>query len=591
MTDNLPTTDMALYEFIFERKWVKKYTWQQISDVLQYGLNTKAMQKNYKRLSVKMKQPYKPEPIAIVEPVVKKKKKSPSIPIVKPIDDTIVPSIDKFYQFNEVSWEDKEAYIDKVIEWMYKYTAEWFHWKPTPEYLREMIDELLYGDKIVLLEPRFHGKTNTMVCLFAYWMIELRKTVMVIVQGTDHQTNIHNMIVSIFESAVVIEDYGELIAKKAGRPNYTINLIPKYQHGISFAFFKAASVAGGYVGLHPDWTHLDDIVQKKIRNDNTFKAFMEDFDGNVLDLSPDKTTISGTRKELGDFYDMAFERGFLPLHKKAIEFLKGVYPTMDDVIYKKRKYRGKTIIQVESIKQNYLDKIEVKTLNCPNYTLDKILARYLTNKNSFFSQMQNEPVPLAGNIFKPHWLKTIPKMEIRPNNKTNVVDPAFGKSYTSSDTAMIICMMYEGKLLIADIITGKFPNDELVDELERVKEVHKLRGTWMENDYTQITMRYNRDHRIFKIGLDFYTNKKYGDKIARIQQLSDAFRFEQIIFMEGCTHYDLFEAQYLRFDGNPKGKWDILDAMASAYRLMYEGEEEEYEDDEWSVIGGSDGYI
>ena len=587
MTDNLPTTDMALYEYIYERKWVKKYSWQHISDSLQFGLNNKAMQKRYKRLSVKMKQPYKP--ITIVEPVVIDD--TPSVIPSKAIVTEPSVSIDKFYQFNEVSWDDKEAYIDRVIEWMYIYADEWFHWKPTPAYLREMIDELLYGDKIVLLEPRFHGKTNTMVCLFAYWMIELRKTVMVIVQSTDHQVNIFNMLESIFDSTVVVESYGKLIKKKSARPNYTFTLIDKYQRGIGFAFFKAASISGGYVGLHPDWTHLDDIVQKKIRNDETFKNFMQDFDGNVLDLSPNKTTISGTRKELGDFYDMAFDRGFLPLHKKAIEFLRGVYPTMEDVNYHKRKYRGKTIIQVESIKQSYLDRIEVKTLGCPNYTLSKILARYLTNKNSFFSQMQNEPVPLAGNIFKPHWLKSISNIDIRPNSKINVVDPAFGKSYMSSDTAMIICMMYEGKLLIADIITGKFPNDELVDELERVKIVHKLRGTWIENDFTQITMRYNDNHRIFDVGLEFYTNKKYGDKIARIQQLSDAFRFEQIIFLKGCTHYDLFEAQYLRFDGNPKGKWDILDCLASAYRLIYEGDEEEYEDDEWSVIGGSDGYI
>ena len=581
-------SEIALYELIYDKRWIKGYSWNQISDSLQFGLNNKAMQKRFKRLSIKVKQPYKPEKIQEKITVVQQVKKIVPVKIDEPIDD--VP-----YYYNMIDWDEVDAYVDKVIEWMYKYTAEWFHWEPCPEYIREMIVELLYGDKIVLLEPRFHGKTNTMVCLFAYWMIELRKTVMVIVQSNDHQLNIFNMIVNIFECDAVIQDYGELIHKKSGRPNYTITLIEEYQHGIGFSFFKAASISGGYVGLHPDWTHLDDIVQKKIRNDDTFKNFMEDFDGNVLDLSPDKTTISGTRKELGDFYDMAFDRGFLPLHNKAIEFIRGTYPSMDDAILKKKMYRSKMRTQVIGFKQEYLDSIEVKTMGCPNYGVSKILARYLSDPNSFFSQLQNEPIPRAGNIFKPHWIKQKKYSEMPDNfkymDKENVVDPAFGSSYTSSDTAMIICGMFEGVMYVTEIISGKFPNDDLTDEMERVKVLHKIQLTHCEDDYAQITNRFDKSNKFWDIGVTLYSNKKKGSKRDRVSNLSNPLKFGHIVFMEGCTHWDLFDAQYLRYDASSEKGIDILDALASAYRLIYEEDDQSDEEIVWEVIGGSDGFI
>ena len=34
-----PLTDMALYEYMFDRKWEKGWSWQEISDAQQFGLN------------------------------------------------------------------------------------------------------------------------------------------------------------------------------------------------------------------------------------------------------------------------------------------------------------------------------------------------------------------------------------------------------------------------------------------------------------------------------------------------------------------------------------------------------------------------
>ena len=61
MSNKTDMSDIVLYEYIYDKRWIKKYSWQQISDSLQLGLSRGSMQKKYKRLCDKVKQEYKPE--------------------------------------------------------------------------------------------------------------------------------------------------------------------------------------------------------------------------------------------------------------------------------------------------------------------------------------------------------------------------------------------------------------------------------------------------------------------------------------------------------------------------------------------------
>jgi hypothetical protein len=501
--------------------------------------------------------------------------KNKPIALVKHVKPVKKQSSNGFFQFNTVKWSDRERYIDRVIEWMYKYAHQWFHWKPCPEYIREMIRELLFGHRIVMLEPRYHGKSNTLLCLFAYWIIELRRTVMVIVQMDEMQRNFFEWLIAIFKSDEVIRDYGELLGRVSGKPAYSIKLVPSYQDGEPWAFFKAASIAGSYVGQHPAWTHLDDIIQKIVRNDQTFDYFMRDFDGNVLDLSPDKLTISGTRKDLDDFYIQMMKKGFSPLHNKAVEFIEGDFPDLKkDFIFKEHTYAGEIITEATGLTKEYLSRVKYKLLNRPGYTFEKLMLRYEYDPNSFFSQMQNEPIAPDGNRFKKDWWRSMSVEEVNAANTQGVlahqlqlwVDPAFGKSHSSSDTAILVCAPFNGIFYVVEMIIGKYGSDILEGAIRAVANNFKIHVINIENDFYQITNRYGAGF-LSEFRLELFYNKGEGEKMDRIDTLGTPWHKGEIMVYKTCTNYTEFHYQFLRFNpAHKRGKFDALDIVASAYR-------------------------
>jgi phage terminase large subunit-like protein len=149
-----------------------------------------------------------------------------------------------------------------------------------------------------------------------------------------------------------------------------------------------------------------------------------------------------------------------------------------------------------------------------------------------------------------------------------VIDPSFGRSATSSETAIIILAIHRGIFYIVDIIIKDTNTSQLEEEIKRMHRVYNPLRSWVENDFSQISTRHGLYDEIMKLrGMDTFMNRGFGDKESRIETLHRPFKFDQFKIYSTATHRRKFLQQHKRYDQR-KGKYDGLDVCASAYRLL-----------------------
>ncbi|KKL63876.1 hypothetical protein LCGC14_2170730, partial [marine sediment metagenome] len=479
------------------------------------------------------------------------------------------------YEMTEYSFIDgREVTTGLIIEWFDKFCDHLWTWNPVPEFLVEMIEETYFKDFIIVLEPRKHGKTICLLCLFAFWVIELKKTLIVIVSDHSAQKRIFFGLRHVMKKPNVRAYYGDIMdADNAG--DFTIMFNPILQERHLDPFIRVASIEGTWIGSHAEWAHQEDVQQKIALSQSTRDRMIDNYDDNLQDIA-DKNTASATRKGELDYYGELFKRGWRPLHRKAVEFSKGDFPNLNDFIFETFEYDETEYQDPVGLTKEYLAGVEYKTLDCPNFSFLKLMIRYWRNPDSFFTQYQNEAVSRRSKFFDGTDLEVIkPFTDGRLNgHRYFFIDPAFSveKSKTGSFVAMLIIAIVRHEIIIEDIIIRRMSPEELDDWGVLLHTQYDPNESFIENDYAQITTRSQSYQKLLNLrGMGLFINRGFGTKDQRIQSLYGyLFRSQVKIYdtAKDRIHFMRERRGYNKDAADRKSHYDGLDILSSAVRIL-----------------------
>lgn len=469
--------------------------------------------------------------------------------------------------------DGREITIELILEWFKKYMPHIFYWDPVPDYLIELIEEIFYGDMIIVLEPRKHGKTIALICLFAFWVIELKRTILVLVSDWSAQKRIFYGLRHVFKHDLIREIYGDLIQSESAS-DFTIMYSEELQRGFLDPFIRVASIEGKWVGSHAAWTHQEDVQQQIAVSEKTRQRLIDNYDDNLQDMS-EKNTASATRKGELDYYGALFKRGWRPLHRKAIEFTEGDFPSHEDFIYESFEYDEEIFEDPVGLTQAYLNSVEYNLLGCPDYNFTKLMIRYWRNPDSFFTQFQNEAVTKRAKFFEGCDVEVIEPYEHGElvNSRYFFTDPAFSeaKSKSGSKVAFLIIVPFQNTFIIEDVVIRHMSPKEMDDWGVRLHNQYNPNESKIEDDYAQITSRSRSYSKLLGLrGMGKFYNRNYGSKDQRVQTLYGyGFRREIKIYKTAQDRVE-FMRQWRSYNKDARNGFDGLDILASAVRILYD---------------------
>jgi hypothetical protein len=453
-------------------------------------------------------------------------------------------------------------------EWRVKYAGRDPGWDL--KYIQEL-EELYFNvinnyDSELPFVPRDYGKSFIGIDFVTYVILEMGLTTLVITSGGGSTRRFFNAVKRIIKHEKVRLDYGDILDYE-NKIDGELWLKIRQPNSID-ADLRVVGRGADIIGSHPHLVFLEDFVQLPYKSQESEQG-MRDWISYVVEPINAPITGTATRKDPDDIYGWMAEEGYTKLRVWPALTSEGNYPTRDDVVIRKAYHpKAKKITKRPMIREDF-DLSGFEYLECPNHDLHSLLVRRLKNVRAFESEMMQRPIPAEGNYFSADNWKTF---KIIPDGiRTIWVDPAFGASQGSSDTAIIVTMLHGGKLKVIDIHIGKYPKRKLIKKLNDVAKTHNTRFVKMENDYSQISTRWDMsDFNGLKIR--YYYSSKLTKKVsntldAKLQRINDtdvAFENELIAFHHKATDIDILHSQYLRYDSN-KGKWDALDVLASAY--------------------------
>ena len=186
-------------------------------------------------------------------------------------------------------------------EWIVKYCGRGYDWEL--DYLTEMRDFLWDNHRGLCLEPRGHGKTQSIIALFVRHILEKRTPILNINAGSGNSRRIFKEVKRFLESEQIRLDYGDVI-ESANKTTMEIVLKPELSTGSPDPNLKCVGRGGEVIGLHPAWIHLEDIIQEEFKNDESNDDLITWYNEvvNYLAVEDTKITVTGTRKSLADFY-------------------------------------------------------------------------------------------------------------------------------------------------------------------------------------------------------------------------------------------------------------------------------------------------
>jgi hypothetical protein len=329
------------------------------------------------------------------------------------------------------------------------------------------------------------------------------------------------------------------------------------------------SVYSGIIGAHPFVVWLEDILQSEFKSMESNEYLLyEVFDGIIKKLS-DRIGGTLTRKGMDDMYSQLPSRNILLSIRGAIELLKGRWPIESELIYDEDGRAIDIIIPEDS---------GYEIIERPGWTVKSLLImRTLALKDPrsfemFEREMQNNPILSEGLYFKECEIE-----EVEPfrngelaNRLYMVMDPAFGKTSGSSDTAILVIGVYQETFWIVEVIIAKFNDTQMGDICEDLCDIHKPLEFRAENDFEQLTKNTHLMRRLRALrGFRTFYCKGFGDKQSRIEQLHTPLINGQWKIYNTARNKNELILQKQTYNRR-EGKFDGLDAMASGYRLFYD---------------------
>lgn len=467
---------------------------------------------------------------------------------------------------------DREVTTELILEWCDKYMSHILTWDPVPDYIIELMEELYFGNMIIALEPRRHGKTIALLCLFAFWIIEMKRTLLVLVSDWSAQKRIFYGLRHVFKQDSIREPYGDLIHSESAS-DFTIMYVPEFQMGTLDPFIRVASFGGSWVGSHPDWCHQEDVQQRIPVNVKTRENMADNYDENLQDMS-EKDTASATRKGELDYHGFLLTRGWKPLHRKAVKFIEGGFPSDSDYIFEEYEYDEDIIRNPIGLKQEYLNSVKYEILGCPDFDFLKLMIRYWRNPDSFFTQYQNEAVTKRAKFFDGAHVEVIePYVDGELHNaRYELIDPAFSeaKQRTSSKVAIIVLVPYRGSFIIEEIVIRHMSPEELDNWGSLIHAKYEPNESKIEDDFAQISSRAKGYSRLLDLrGMGKFYNRGFGSKDQRIQTLYGYGFRSQLKIYKTATDRVEFMRQWRSYNKNGKHGFDGLDILASGVRILY----------------------
>lgn len=466
-------TDIVLYEYIYNKRWIINYSWQQISDSLQLGLNRNSMQKKFSRLAKKVKQPYKPEETEKVKLSTKKVKLSKDK--VKLDDFTSIGTIDSssltIDEIESTKYGDVKPtnYISPLSndDWIAHYIPFMVWVLPYLTELREM----LWNEKdLLVLLPRNHGKSDTVTALFVRWILEVRTPILVLCASNSLAKDIFLMVEDLLTDPLIRLDYGDVL-NNANKGEQKMYFVPSIKYRYRDAMFRAATQQTKVKGSHPTWIHFDDVIDGEYINVSSNSMVERWYDRSIVPMRrhtlDDPTRITGTvtRQGVKDFYQFLIdERGYKILHKEAL------WKDEDG---------------------NW------QTLNCPNFPLEVLLEYKERDPIGFQEQMQNNPVPLEGIYFDADDLLEYNPEDVDLSNADwyMAVDPADGMGSTADFWAGLVCAIKDGELYIHDgVIKRNLRHSKQMEIIHDFNDKYHLLTIWIEKVMTQVILHQRMDY-------------------------------------------------------------------------------------------------
>ena len=457
-------------------------------------------------------------------------------------------------------------YISKLndYEWGVKYCeSSW-----DSEYLKTLSNKLSNNHRVMCFLPRGTGKSTAIVGLIARSILECRLPVLLITSSNNSKTRLFNAIKRVIRSEAVLKDYGNPFQNiKAG---FYCEFILKDEFIIGGVIDPVLKIAGrgeDIIGMHPRWIHMEDIIQEEYKSDESNENLFNWYQGVVAfcatheEGKETRITSTGTRKSKKDFYHLLNKKLGYPIYTtKAIELLTGDYPSFED-------YTPAINDIAEDI---IVDKGTYKTIDCPGLPLKSILIAKVTMPEYFRTQLQNEPVDPEGNYFQAkHWHE----VEWKPTTDTQyviAVDPAFGKSDSADNTAIIVMARdrtIRNHFVIVEIFAERIGYEKIGTTLRAIYDRHpNTVRVVCESVFAQKILIIDKLNLVLPFTV--YGFKSKGNKIMRIQSLSDPFMSKRItIWNKAVGRGQLFDEfqSYLPKPSTASRKDDALDATHMAY--------------------------
>lgn len=462
-------------------------------------------------------------------------------------------------------------------EWAEKYCHH--YWKT--DYLTEMSDHLWEDFRVLCTIPREHGKSLRSAVLFARYILEIALPLLVITGGPANQRRIWNRVRFFLRSPAILKDYPQAHFLQINGQTKEITWNDKYLGprylGLD-PLFRIASRGAEIVGSHPYWIHLEDLVQEMFRSEESNTAMIDWFEG-IIEFCAQfeegketRITLTGTRKEVGDFYEYLIVNLNYPTYlKAAIELIDGNWPTIQDI----KKLEGGRY-EVDTSKGTY------KTLECPGWPVKHLLYKLLTTPVKFQAEMQNDPLPAGGKYFDPtaiqYWDGSLPA---RTSMLFMYCDPAFGKQKSADFVAIIVIAWDKGnnRFYVLEHFLRKNMNfDDIVTNYKDIHAKYLRLGFFFEYLGTETNFwQAWYQQQLLKMAIPVIGVDNQQNKHERIQSLRPYFSVGMIYMCKENPYYSEAFNQYIHYDctdSTATRKDDFLDALQGAIIAIHLGTEE-----------------
>lgn len=429
------------------------------------------------------------------------------------------------------------------------------------KYQEDVADEVWNSAQVMVQLGRDHGKTWLMIKLFARWLLEVGQIIVIATKAKYDE--IFYAVLEILQSREVREDYGDVVVSYSvskGEIKFVDEMKPPV--GAKFQIHKSESYITGLHFSQEGWIHYEDIVQEmkvgeaaERRVRHWYKRTARYIRG--LDT---KETGTATRKDVDDLYgwleeDFHWNVKLMP----AFEVVSGRLPTVDEI----------EVDHQRRIVLDYPRDVGVyKTLDCPNFPIERLLYDFIFHPEDAEAELNNNPLPSSGAYFDAdHWISE--QLTKESYNTYIMVDPAFGSSSGSSKTAILVLAIISGELWVIDGMIERLDLDAKEEHIIDYYTEYAPLKIWVEDNFNQMSRSFSKKSRLEHLpGLSLLQTST--DKRERIEALKFPFRKNDIVVSSSCPVSSALRAEYLGYSSEDstavvKRKYNGLDALSMAY--------------------------